>query len=856
MTASFASQLPHDDKHLQRSDDEFDEVLSLSNIIVQRYEGEKYLEQFHGEGVAHFHGGHVYKGMFSKGFMQGHGVYTWAGGVKYEGEFAFNMPMGHGIYTWQDGSCYEGEVFNGLRHGVGTFTCANALVKYRGQWHHCRRHGKGTVYYNQEETSWYEGDWVNSKREGWGVRCYPSGNVYEGHWRNNMKQGQGRMCWHQLGQQYTGTWENGVQHGQGTHTWFLKRVPGSQYPLRNEYAGNFVQGLRHGKGSFFYASGAVYKGEWRSNKKHGQGKFVFKSGHIFEGEFINDHMVKFPAFCLDRSNTPDLSGIRTHTPGPEDGESTRRALGEHTICRPALLGPDMARDISALLENLPENQREQKFKEVEFVVLRHIAELRTIYSFYSSLGRDQSADNTFLLSRLQLWRLLKDCSIHKQGITLAQIDRYISADDAPSEIHSPFSTMLFRKFISCVVILAYKIYHKDIEPSDNILVSCFSKLMRENIIPNAKNVKGRLFPNPLHAVIAVNYIERCWDIYKAFCRVNPAPFGDQTLTVRHFIWMFKDLGLFDSKMTTGKLVQILSVENPAVYDHSHYNLDLEMTLLEFFEALLGCADVWDLSDVQSSNDQVENCPLTDTRDNPLQRSSQNTLSLSGPAVKPPNPNISPDVGSSIESIELRKSKDVLQLSTLEVEPKRPTAVGDLKSQTEESGGESATYSSANETTEGTTMVSLSSAVEPKESNHPTSDHPLSPEAVENRSGVGGKRSGPAETELDCWIQRTHHFFSQRFFPAYEYSLALRKEVLDDKLKQAAIARIALAKAKDVARLREQWEAEEEEKREDEEAEQGEGQEDDFNPSPAAQTPAASTTSVVMTKQPGKVAKKK
>jgi hypothetical protein len=62
-------------------------------------------------------------------------------------------------------------------------------------------------------------------------------------------------------------------------------------------------------------------------------------------------------------------------------------------------------------------------------------------------------------------------------------------------------------------------------------------------------------------------------------------------------------------------------------------------------------------------------------------------------------------------------------------------------------------------------------------------------------------------------------------------------------------------------LREQWEAEEEERRreeeEDEEAERVEGLEDDLNPSPAAQTPVASTTSVVITKQsPATAVKKK
>lgn len=190
------------------------------------------------------------------------------------------------------------------------------------------------MYYNQEETSWYKGDWENNQRQGWGVRwcvltstvqnfslsldltnllkfihflcsiSYPSGDTYEGQWENNVRHGEGTMKWIQLGQQYCGRWLNGVQvcqygwsqdldnllypstvywhlcivkwstcsmqHGHGTLTWFVRRVSGSRYPLRNEYKGEFVQGSRHGQGTFVYASGAVYSGCWKNNKKHGQ----------------------------------------------------------------------------------------------------------------------------------------------------------------------------------------------------------------------------------------------------------------------------------------------------------------------------------------------------------------------------------------------------------------------------------------------------------------------------------------------------------------------------------------------------------------------------------------------------------
>ncbi|KAJ8413699.1 hypothetical protein AAFF_G00082060 [Aldrovandia affinis] len=355
------------------------------------------------------------------------------------------------------------------------------------------------------------------------VENYPSGNVYEGQWKNNARHGDGRMKWNKLGQQYSGQWENGLQHGQGTHTWFLKRILGSQYPLRNEYVGEFVQGLRQGRGKFYYASGALYDGEWQGNKKHGQGKFTFKNGRTFEGEFVDDHMAEFPAFSMDGTTTPDLSGIRTQTPPCGKGERPRGATS--SVSGSSVLGPDMALEIQSLLENLPEAQKDIELRQVEFAVLRHITELRTVYSFYGRLGHQQSLDNTFLLTRMQFWRLLKDCNVHHHGITLAQMDRFISG-------------------------------------------------------------KCAFFCNSSHAVIAANYTEKCWEIYQAHCRLNSSGLNDRTMTMRHFIWMLKDLGLYDDELTTGKVLEILSAENPAAYT----NLDVEMTFLDFFEALLACAE--------------------------------------------------------------------------------------------------------------------------------------------------------------------------------------------------------------------------------------------------------------------------
>ena len=72
----------------------------------------------------------------------------------------------------------------------------------------------------------------------------------------------------------------------GQHIWFLKRVAGSQYPLRNMYEGEFVKGLRQEYGTFFYANGAKYEGYWKDNLKHGKVN-LYTTAPFFLSESLN-----------------------------------------------------------------------------------------------------------------------------------------------------------------------------------------------------------------------------------------------------------------------------------------------------------------------------------------------------------------------------------------------------------------------------------------------------------------------------------------------------------------------------------------------------------------------------------------
>nr|XP_021527364.1 LOW QUALITY PROTEIN: radial spoke head 10 homolog B [Aotus nancymaae] len=577
-----------DPPNVQQNEDatQYEESI-LTKLIVESYEGEKVRGLYEGEGFAAFQGGCTYRGMFSEGLMHGQGTYIWADGLKYEGDFVKNVPMNHGVYTWPDGSTYEGEVVNGVRNGFGMFKCSTQPVSYIGHWCNGKRHGKGTIYYNHEGTCWYEGEWVQNIKKGWGIRCYKSGNIYEGQWEDNVRHGEGRMRWLTANQEYTGRWERGIQNGFGTHTWFLKRIPNSQYPLRNEYIGEFVNGYRHGHGKFYYASGAMYDGEWVFNKKHGMGRLTFKNGRVFEGKFSNDHIAGFPDLEVEFISCQDLSsGVAQRLSG--SAELIRKLDGSESH---SVLGSSIELDLNLLLIMYPETVQPEEKKQVEYAVLRNITELRRIYSFYSRLGCDYSLDNTFLMTKLHFWRFLKDCKFHHHKLTLADMDRILSANnDIPvEEIHSPFTTILLRTFLNYLLHLGVPHLHEEFQKRSPSLFLCFTKLMTENIRPNACQVKGNLFREQQRTFYSMSYISKCWEIYLAYCRPRAPPATSQYHETRYFLWMLKDFKMTNKELTATKFLEVMAEDNPFIYDGIDSNLEPELVFLEFFEALLSFA---------------------------------------------------------------------------------------------------------------------------------------------------------------------------------------------------------------------------------------------------------------------------
>ena len=106
--------------------------------------------------------------------------------VKYCGDFVDGKFEGKGIlyYKFKEKTYYEGEFKNNKRHGYGKYYL-KAKLKYNGEFKNDEYDGKGTIYFL--DGSYYQGGFTNGKKNGNGA-LYDNRNsiIEEGEFENNI----------------------------------------------------------------------------------------------------------------------------------------------------------------------------------------------------------------------------------------------------------------------------------------------------------------------------------------------------------------------------------------------------------------------------------------------------------------------------------------------------------------------------------------------------------------------------------------------------------------------------------------------------------------------------------------------
>ncbi len=181
--------------------------------------------------------------------------------------------------------------------------------KVRGRFPYDRRGGeliRGK--FTSNDILWFEGEFQNRKKNGFGVLSKRGQVIYEGNFKNDLFHGRGTFTTAE-GEVIEGVWENnrlvaqtekkepeskgemvqanvrcisgGCVNGLGTYS----------YRDGSVYSGQWRNGLRDGEGTLSSPNGDEYVGEWEDDKWHGRGTFTTAEGEVTKGVWENNQLV-------------------------------------------------------------------------------------------------------------------------------------------------------------------------------------------------------------------------------------------------------------------------------------------------------------------------------------------------------------------------------------------------------------------------------------------------------------------------------------------------------------------------------------------------------------------------------------
>ena len=267
------------------------ESSTVSKAFLEENSSELWYESKNGFGKTVFRNKITFEGCLKYGILNNENPQepckiNFPDGTIYIGSVINNELTGEGKYIFEDGSTYEGSVLNGLRHGKGTFQSKNGTY-YEGEWINGLKHGKGkTIIGNME----LEGEWENDILNGKCRIKWKTGNLFDGKLKNNKINGNGYMVWHNKNEKYTGMWKDNLQDGYGIHIWYDSK---NDYKyLRDRYIGEWKEGKRNGYGKFYYSNGNIYEGFWKNNIKEGFGILYYNDRTKFIGTFKSDNILE------------------------------------------------------------------------------------------------------------------------------------------------------------------------------------------------------------------------------------------------------------------------------------------------------------------------------------------------------------------------------------------------------------------------------------------------------------------------------------------------------------------------------------------------------------------------------------
>lgn len=203
-------------------------------------------------GNVKFSDGSIYRGTWNRNFQKhGKGILKDEDGI-YVGDFNNDCITGKGYYISKIKNVYIGEFINRVAEG------------------------EGEVYLNDSPHYHFKGNFKDNKMNGYGIEKLEDNSIYDGEFVDGFKK-KGKFSFSN-GCIYEGEFINSKFEGYGTYSW----------PDSRSYEGNFSNNQIHGKGKFKFADGRIYDGEYKNGIKDGKGKVIYPDNDTYYGEWVND----------------------------------------------------------------------------------------------------------------------------------------------------------------------------------------------------------------------------------------------------------------------------------------------------------------------------------------------------------------------------------------------------------------------------------------------------------------------------------------------------------------------------------------------------------------------------------------
>ena len=172
---------------------------------------------------------------------------------------------GKGIYKYESGAKYNGEWLNSKKNGKGILTTKD--YKYEGEYFNDLFQGKGILTTKDYK---YDGEWLNGKKSGKGILTTKD-YKYDGEWLNDEKSGQGIETTKDY--KYDGEWADGRKEGYAEVVYNKpkKTEPNTKYI--HMYEGYFNDNRFHGDGSLTFYNNEIWTGIFNEGERTSEGHY-------------------------------------------------------------------------------------------------------------------------------------------------------------------------------------------------------------------------------------------------------------------------------------------------------------------------------------------------------------------------------------------------------------------------------------------------------------------------------------------------------------------------------------------------------------------------------------------------------